>query len=42
MARRLKYNPMDNKQPTWIVNLAQGKNKTKQIGWLLRNVVEAK
>lgn len=32
----------ENKQPTWIVNLAQGKNKAKQIGWLLRNVVEAK
>lgn len=32
----------ENKQPTWIVNLAQGKNKAKQISWLLRNVVEAK
>ena len=32
----------ENRQPTWIVNLAQGKNKAKQIGWLLRNVVEAK
>ena len=32
----------ENKQPTWIINMAQGKNKAKQIGWLLRNVVEAK
>ena len=32
----------ENKQATWIINMAQGKNKAKQIGWLLRNVVEAK
>lgn len=32
----------ENKQPTWIVDTIQGKNKAKQIGWLLRNVVEAK
>ena len=32
----------ENRQPSWIINMAQGKNKAKQIGWLLRNVVEAK
>lgn len=32
----------ENKQATWIINMAQGKNKAKQISWLLRNVVEAK
>lgn len=30
----------ENKQATWIINMAQGKNKAKQIHWLLKNVAK--
>ena len=30
----------ENKQATWIINMAQGKNKAKQIHLLLKNVAK--
>ncbi len=30
----------ENKQATWIINMVQGKNKAKQIHWLLKNVAK--
>jgi hypothetical protein len=30
----------ENKQATWIIDMAQGKNKAKQIHWLLKNVAK--
>ena len=30
----------ENKQAPWIINRAQGKNKAKQIHWLLKNIAK--